>query len=401
VSGAQTSTSVRGMRNGGDHRYPPTPTRFTASIAVGGSVAGRPEIQNRPIYLDNSPALSACVVWLLFRLSREGRGKRHLYSATLTLPGKDGPTSSEARRAARRFVREVGREGSGCGSWLVLDVSRRQRPHWHGLIISRRASKHLLERWVRLTGASPKAQRAPRVAGEGNEWDTSNTTLLDGLADVVSYAMKPLPPAAGDVPLSSRLVSSGALRAFRLRVLRGGLSKGTRRYRRMPGRPPETQDARTCAWCGEPLHGKRAGARSCSPSCRTLVSRERQRRLSALSEVESMALHTRAIEKAAAEDVTLMAALDALLREHTTGRQTGQAVECDGLRTTPGQVAPSKQCHRCGGALAPHKRNDSRFCSARCRVASWRETRARGANPSPAPSGTSRRGVVLKLVERV
>jgi hypothetical protein len=157
------------------------------------------------------------------------------------------------------------------------------------------------------------------LTGQGGEWSPSNAQLRKNLDRVVRYALKGLLKSARDVPPSFCLVASGALRSFRRRILWRIRGQNKRRHiRRTPGKRPETQrDAGTCGWCGGPMGDKRADARWCSRSCRTLASRHRTRCMAALPDAVRDTLRRRARERAAAEGIAQEVALDALLREQS------------------------------------------------------------------------------------
>ena len=150
---------------------------------------------------------------------------------------------------------------------------------------------------------------------------------------------------------------------------------------------------RARSWAGS-LEGKRRGARWCSPSRRTLATRDRKMRMQRLSEREQAALLMLAADRATAERRPPTAMLDALLLAGDADKR--QPETFDGSRNASPRVALPLQCEHCAGELAPNMRRDARFCSARCRSARWRRNRQTGSvQPLIWPAGRDKQSIRL------
>ena len=136
------------------------------------------------------------------------------------------------------------------------------------------------------TAALMSATRATLVSGEDGPWRQDENAWFDeNLRRTLNYAFKALPPAfAAEWALADRIIVAGALDGLwqavssRLgvapRVIAHVQNKAlTRAPEASTPLPPPA--AKACPRCGKPLQqGKRAHAKWCSASCRTLNARE-------------------------------------------------------------------------------------------------------------------------------
>lgn len=94
------------------------------------------------------------------------------------------------------------------GLWLMADVSRLQRFHWHGLAVTTRDQKWLQRKWAELTGATVKAQSIRFIKGQRNRHPT-NMSFRTHLARAIRYRFKA--PKRWSVSRVDRAVATGVL----------------------------------------------------------------------------------------------------------------------------------------------------------------------------------------------
>ena len=236
-----------------------------------------------------------------------GKSGRTLFRVSLTLPSFSG--SRTHRRHARRFAAWAAGQGRKAGAWLVLDLSKKGRHHWYGVVLANTTKHKLRSQWQLLTGVVGEAQDVKLVTGQAKPWIAANPVLLSNLRTVIGYSCKPLLMFAAYT--GTRVVASGAMVA---------LWKTASRAHKAATKPRAHLN---CLYCSASLIGRRAHAKYCSKSCRASAWRRGQTR--------------------------------------------------SAPQPTPTAVAPVPEptCRHCGTSTAD-KRRDAMYCSGRCRTAAAR-----------------------------
>ncbi len=186
-------------------------------------------------------------------------------------------------QAADLYAHAVAREGHPAGALLALDVSRADRRHFHGLVLSHRTPLELDRVWYQLGKHAPIVgdlyQRVKPVTGARDPWPSAH--LVKNLRRILGYLdrARDWPRDVPKPDLTDRLITSGPFAAYLATTLPATEAPdlvplvAARLHARLQGQCEGPG-------CGAPLPAdSRARRRTCSRRCR--VRKHRQDRATA------------------------------------------------------------------------------------------------------------------------
>ena len=209
---------------------------------------------------------------LWIELTEVGDNGRGIYSVALSFSDRDLHHHEHLVIGLLEWLR-----GPDEGGIFWAEESPKGRPHWHGLVVTRRDPVELQGQWLETSdGASPKVKP---ITGAEEPWDRTNQKLARNLSRVVKYPSK-RPTAArrwsgrGRYPASGRDPWQPPLRPEPAR--HATRASGFLRWHWAASLGDAAANRRehtwitTCPKCGSPMLSSR---RFCSGACRTAASR--------------------------------------------------------------------------------------------------------------------------------
>lgn len=189
-------------------------------------------------------------------------GSRHgllLLRFSLTVPNFNG----QVRQAGRSLASEVQALGGSC--ILFADVSKKGVEHLYGLALTDQPAHHWRRRWMCISGASAKGTNIIHTWYKAHSWSRGASVDFEkSLRNVLTYALKTLPPRHFGMTIDNRLIATTGQFAQAWSSARAALVWAFGVVARPCQGPGCTKTA-----TGGPLN------KYCHPSCRTRRYRRR------------------------------------------------------------------------------------------------------------------------------